>query len=260
MRVLGIDPGTRVAGYGIVDIESSSRTVSAISAGVWRLPAESQLPERLSILAQEFQRALDVYKPDVVCIELAFVAVNVRSALMLGHARGVFMERAHTFGIPVVEVSATAVKLAVMGHGRGDKKMVAHALSCLLKIDFGSLPLDASDALGIAYTYAIDPGRAAKRAKKCGQGKKKSTAKQWQSFFSKVSAAAILVFFTPFVSTTLFLLLSACSLNFGEPKMPREAPTPVPTLLGQASGGVGSADSQKKPLPNSINTGAEGSK
>jgi crossover junction endodeoxyribonuclease RuvC len=247
MRVLGIDPGTRIAGYGIIETSGTAgRTgkLSAVAAGVWRLPAESELPVRLAQLAREFERAVEVYKPQIVCIELAFVAVNVRSAMFLGHARGVLMERAHTLGIPVVEVSATAVKLAVMGHGRGDKKLVAQALSSLLKISFEKLPLDASDALGIAYAYAIDPERAVR--------KKQKSSKNWSHYFSKISAALWLVGLFGLLSVSL----NACNLNFKQNKVPQETPTPEAVVLSQTTGGLKDSETQKKsaPLPGQINT------
>ena len=91
----------------------------------------------------------------MICVEQAFVAQNIRSALFLGHARGVVLAHAHQNGLEVHELSPTAVKKAVLAHGRSSKESIAQALSSILKVSFENLPLDASDALGIAYAHAL---------------------------------------------------------------------------------------------------------
>lgn len=154
MRVVGIDPGTRLAGYGIVD--SQNRNIKGVCAGAWKLGVEgAPLAARLALLLVEFRRLLDVYEPTHLSLELAFVGANVRSALFLGHARGVILAEAHLRGLMIHEISATAVKKAIVSNGRADKSTLAEVLSRLLGVSFQGLPLDASDALGIAYAGAI---------------------------------------------------------------------------------------------------------
>jgi crossover junction endodeoxyribonuclease RuvC len=154
MRILGIDPGTRIAGYGLVDLYDDGR-VSGLAAGVWRFDAELPLAARLASLAVELVRVIELYKPQAVCVEQAFVAQNIRSALFLGHARGVVLAHSHQNGLEVFELAPTAVKKAVLAHGRSSKDAIAQALSSLLGVSFAGLPHDASDALGIAYAHAL---------------------------------------------------------------------------------------------------------
>lgn len=154
MRILGIDPGTRIAGYGVVDLQSDGR-IQGVAAGVWRLDSELALPARLAALAVELLRVIELYQPRAVCVEQAFVAQNIRSALFLGHARGVVLAHSHQCGLDVFELAPTAVKKAVLAHGRSSKDAIASALSKLLGVSFESLPHDASDALGIAYAHAL---------------------------------------------------------------------------------------------------------
>lgn len=154
MRILGIDPGTRVAGYGVVDLFPDGR-IAAVSAGVWRFDATLPLAARLASLATELLRVIEIYTPHGICVEQAFVAQNIRSALFLGHARGVVLAHAHQRGLLIHELSPTAVKKAVLAHGRSSKESIAQALSQILKISFENLPLDASDALAVAYAHAL---------------------------------------------------------------------------------------------------------
>ena len=156
MRILGIDPGTRVAGYGIVDLSADGKsTIVGVAAGAWRLDAKLPLSARLGQLAIEFRRVLDAYSPQILCLELAFMGENARSALFLGHARGVVMAEAHLRGLVIHEISATSAKKMITNYGRADKHLVAQTLSGLLGLSFEKLPYDASDALGIAYAQAL---------------------------------------------------------------------------------------------------------
>lgn len=153
MRILGVDPGTRVAGYGLVDVVGPQ--IRGVAAGAWQLDGKLTLAARLAALAVQFRRVADAYEPTHLCVELAFVAENVRSALFLGHARGVILSEAYQRGMVIHEISATAAKKAIVNYGRADKAMVAAALSRLLHVSFENLPHDASDALGIAYAQAL---------------------------------------------------------------------------------------------------------
>jgi crossover junction endodeoxyribonuclease RuvC len=152
LRILGIDPGSRVAGYGLVDILEGR--IVAVAAGVWRLDGRREMHERLARLSLEFSRVVDAYCPAALCLEMAFVAVNVRSAMSLGLARGVILSQASLRGLAVHEMTASAAKKAVVGGG-ADKEHVALALEGVLGVRFEGMPLDASDALAIAYAHAL---------------------------------------------------------------------------------------------------------
>jgi crossover junction endodeoxyribonuclease RuvC len=188
LRILGIDPGTRVAGYGIVDLFPDGR-IAGVCAGVWRFNGELPLAARLASLATELVRVVELYSPHGVCVEQAFVAQNIRSALFLGHARGVVLALAHQRGVAVHELSPTAVKKAVLAHGRSSKESVARALSQILKVSFENLPLDASDALAVAYAHALRERRARTEGVPLEAGRSKVRPSKQRAGGSRWSAA-----------------------------------------------------------------------
>ncbi len=160
MRIIGIDPGTRIAGYGIIDVNSKGRPV-AVAAGAWCLEIQQDeqkkypLPARLGTLVLELRRVLEVYKPTHLCLEQSFVADNPKTAMYLGHARGVILAEAYLNAMIISEISATSAKKAIAGHGRAAKQSVARVMSQLLGFSLEKLPLDATDALAIAYADAL---------------------------------------------------------------------------------------------------------
>lgn len=154
IRVVGIDPGTRVAGYGIVDVYESG--VSAVACGCWDLGKGHSLYDRLGKLSIEFDRLLQAYEPTHLCLEEAFVARNSRSALLIGHARGVILAKAHACGLAFQGMMPTEAKRSVTGDGHADKETVARCIKALLKLgDIGKLPFDATDGLALSYALAI---------------------------------------------------------------------------------------------------------
>ncbi|MES2615695.1 MAG: crossover junction endodeoxyribonuclease RuvC [Bdellovibrionota bacterium] len=160
MRIIGIDPGTRIAGYGVIDCKPHSNPVP-VAAGAWKLETvcddkkKSSLPARLGTLAVEFRRVLDVYKPTHLCLELSFLADNPRTALFLGHSRGVILSEAYQYKLVITEISATSAKKMISGNGRADKSAIAKIMSQLLGFSMEKLPFDATDALAIAYADAL---------------------------------------------------------------------------------------------------------
>ncbi|WP_186645339.1 crossover junction endodeoxyribonuclease RuvC [Fluviispira vulneris] len=154
MRIIGIDPGTRIAGYGVVDL-SEQKSLKAIAAGAWKLDVQKELPPRLATLAIEFRRVVEVYKPSHMCLELSFLADNPRTALFLGHARGVILSEAHQLGLVISEISATSAKKIISGNGRAEKAAIAKIMSSMLGFNFDKLPFDATDALAIACADAM---------------------------------------------------------------------------------------------------------
>ncbi len=150
MRILGIDPGSRITGFAVVD--TGERRLRACGYGVIRPSAES-IGERLGEIFTGVVQVIAELKPDVLAIESVFMARNAQSALKLGQARGVAICAAAQAGLPVFEYAPRAVKLAVVGSGRADKIQVQHMMRQILKIE-AALAADAADALAIAVCHA----------------------------------------------------------------------------------------------------------
>ena len=154
VRILGIDPGTRVAGYGLVDCDRSR--VEAIALGAWNLGKDDPLHYRLGKLAAEFDRLVNHYRPTHLCLEDSFVARFSRSALLIGHARGAILARAFACGLTVHAMMPTEAKRRVTGDGHASKELVARCLRSLLGLQsVGRLPHDATDGLALAYALGL---------------------------------------------------------------------------------------------------------
>lgn len=149
-RILGIDPGSRVTGYGIIDF--SQGKYGYVGSGCIRLP-EGALPERLDTIFKGVTQLIQQYQPSEFAIEEVFVAKNAGSALKLGQARGAAIVAATQAGLAVSEYSARKVKQAVVGNGGADKSQVQHMVSQLLSLS-SSPQADAADALAIAICHA----------------------------------------------------------------------------------------------------------
>jgi len=152
VRVFGIDPGSVRTGYGCV--ESDGRTHRLIGCGALASPSGAALPARLHSIHTRLLTLLRQYAPDCVAIENLFHARNVRSALTLGHARGVAVLAAVQAGAPVLEYTPAEVKLAVVGYGRAEKAQLQQMIKLLLGLDALPAPHDAADALAIAICHA----------------------------------------------------------------------------------------------------------
>lgn len=156
IRILGIDPGSRMAGYGIVDVQG--RTITAIDHGTLRLSAthSSQnipLEDRLHQLFMGLTSLIEKHRPEVMAIEKVFFAKNAVSALKLGQARGAAIVCGSVNGLSIVEYAPTEIKSAITGHGRAEKEQVAQMVQMLVGPQkFESA--DASDALAIAICHA----------------------------------------------------------------------------------------------------------
>lgn len=148
-RILGIDPGSRKTGYGIIDM-SEGRPVW-VDSGCIRLKADD-LPNRLRILNENLQAILAQYQPDEMAIEQVFMHRNADSALKLGHARGVAISVVALQHVPVHEYSATQIKKAVVGKGNAAKEQLNHMITAVLNLS--AMPQeDAADALGVALCH-----------------------------------------------------------------------------------------------------------
>lgn len=151
MLALGIDPGSRVAGYGLVE-EQGSRLVP-VTFGVVRPPATKDVHSRLKYLFEAFTEIIVQYRPDEVAVENVFFAKNANSALLLGQARAAAFLPALTAGVPLSEYSALQVKKAVAGNGHAEKKQVALMVCRLLNLKETPKPEDATDALAVAVCH-----------------------------------------------------------------------------------------------------------
>lgn len=150
--IIGIDPGSRRTGYGILKTGAGG-AVHAVSWGVIRTDASAPFPDRMLAIHEGLIRVMHEYSPAEAVIEKVFLSKNPSSALKLGHARGVAILTCGIRGIPVFEYSAREIKSAMTGYGAADKEQVAAMVARLLGIR-ESLPEDASDALAIAFCGA----------------------------------------------------------------------------------------------------------
>ena len=151
MRVFGIDPGSLRTGYGC--IESDGRRHQLVSCGAIQPPARAALPDRLSRIFDDLVRLIAADAPDCIVVENLFHAKNVRSALTLGHARGVAVLAAVRAGVEVVEYTPAEIKASVAGYGRADKVQIQHMVKQLLGLAAVPRPNDAADALAVALCH-----------------------------------------------------------------------------------------------------------
>jgi len=153
MRILGIDPGLRTTGFGVIDVDGSklsyvaSGTISTQHLDIGLLPA------RLKVLFDGIREVVARYEPDCASVEIVFVNVNPQSTLLLGQARGACITALVSNDLPVAEYTALQMKQAVVGYGRADKTQVQEMVRRLLTLP-GLPGSDAADALGLAITHA----------------------------------------------------------------------------------------------------------
>lgn len=149
-RILGIDPGSRITGYGVIDDSPSGARY--IASGVVRTQAD-YFPDRLKQIYDSLAQVVEQYQPNQMAIEQVFMHKNADSALKLGQARGAAICAVQRAGLPVFEYAARQVKQALVGKGNAEKTQVQHMVKILLSIQ-GELQIDASDALGICLCHA----------------------------------------------------------------------------------------------------------
>ncbi len=174
IRILGLDPGLRRTGWGV--IEAAGTRLSFVACGTVMPPEEGGLAERLACLHTELMQVLRAYAPDEAAVEETFVNVNPASTLKLGQARGVVMLTPALAGVPVAEYAALLVKKTVVGAGRAEKAQIRLMMKILLpQADFTTD--DAADALAVAVTHAQHRGMAAMKAQMAAKVPSKLTAK-----------------------------------------------------------------------------------
>lgn len=150
-RILGIDPGLRVTGFGVIEMQGNQ--LQYIASGCIKSNDKQTLPERLATLFSGIGEVVDTYRPAQAVVEKVFVNVNPQSTLLLGQARGAAISALVHAGLPVNEYTALQVKQAVVGHGKAAKEQVQQMVMRLLKLD-GAPSADAADALACAICHA----------------------------------------------------------------------------------------------------------
>jgi crossover junction endodeoxyribonuclease RuvC len=174
VTVFGIDPGSERTGYGC--IETDGRRHRLVACGAITSPAQTSFPDRLLAIHVELGRLLAECRPDSVAIENLFYATNVRSALKLGHARGVAMVAAVAAGVPIAEYTPAEIKRAVVGYGRADKHQVQQMVKLLLGLTAAPTPHDAADALAAAICHV----HRAEHARITAEGPRGRRVRSWR--------------------------------------------------------------------------------
>jgi crossover junction endodeoxyribonuclease RuvC len=151
VRIIGIDPGSRITGYGIIDKQGPG--IGFVTCGTIRTGAEKDFSRRLLIIFDGLSEVMEQHKPEVAAVEDLFSAHNVRSALKLGQARGAVVTAAMKQGLSVYDYTPRVVKQAVAGYGHAEKEQVQHMVRTLLGLS-GAPSSDAADALAVAICHA----------------------------------------------------------------------------------------------------------
>jgi crossover junction endodeoxyribonuclease RuvC len=151
VRIIGIDPGTALLGYGVIDAPDEPILVDF---GVVETTAEAAMPDRLRGLYEAVQELLETYRPEVMAIEQLFFARNVTTAITVGQARGVALLAAAQAGVQVVEYTPSQIKHAIAGYGKAGKQQMQEMVRILLGLEHTPHPDDAADALAIAICHS----------------------------------------------------------------------------------------------------------
>lgn len=172
VRILGIDPGTNILGFAVIEVTGDH--VAVMEIGVVRLKDKKDQNEKLREIFLEIQEIIERYLPQDLAIEAPFFGKNVQSMLKLGRAQGVAMAAGMTMGLTITEYSPKKIKQSVTGNGNAAKEQVADMLCRMLKLKPEKLSLDATDALSVALCHHFQSGKLA--------SSKKSS---WKSFISE---------------------------------------------------------------------------
>ncbi len=158
MRVLGVDPGTAVTGYGVIETANGVGPPGLgrlVECGVIRFQRNCSLPQRLHELHAHIADLIARHRPRALALENAFYQKNVRSTLVLGHARGVVLLAAEQAGLEIAEYPPATVKKTVAGAGGAPKAQVGAVVARLLKLRHAPAPADAADGVAVALTYIL---------------------------------------------------------------------------------------------------------
>lgn len=153
MRIIGIDPGTAITGFGVIDVIKGNKA-SLVDAGVIRTVAHTPLPERLMTIHSDITELIKQYEPQQMSIEKLYFAKNVTTAISVAHARGVIVLAAQSAGLGVNEYTPLEIKQAMTGYGRATKAQIQEMVRVMLGLKNVPSPDDAADALAAALTYS----------------------------------------------------------------------------------------------------------
>jgi crossover junction endodeoxyribonuclease RuvC len=153
MRILGIDPGTGILGFGVIDVERGHATL--VDAGVIRTPVKEDDAVRLLTIYDELQEIIALHKPTAMSVERLFFARNVTTAMTVSQARGVVLLCGMQGGMSIAEYTPMQIKQAVTGYGKADKKQIQEMVRVILKLKEIPKPDDAADALAAAITHSM---------------------------------------------------------------------------------------------------------
>lgn len=159
MIVLGVDPGIAITGYGLV--EECNGTLKPVDYGVVTTSSNMRMSDRLIKIYDSINQIISYYNPDALAVEELFFNKNVKTALIVGHARGVAILAAAKKGIPIYEYTPLQVKQAVVGYGRAEKNQVQQMIKFLLRLREIPKPDDAADALAVSvcHIHCAEMGR-----------------------------------------------------------------------------------------------------
>jgi crossover junction endodeoxyribonuclease RuvC len=155
VTILGIDPGTAATGYGVVEQLAGPRLAALVECGVIRTRPRDSLPVRLQTIFEGVVELIDRYHPDVLVVEDVFYARNVRTTIVLGHARGVVLLAGARAGMRIHEFPPAEIKKAVVGNGGASKEQVQFMVAHLLRLRTAPHPADAADGVAAALAYCL---------------------------------------------------------------------------------------------------------
>ena len=153
MRILGIDPGTGILGFGVIDIDKSGKA-KLVDAGVIKTPAHQPDSERLVTIYDELHEIITEFKPTIMSVEKLFFARNVTTAMSVAQARGVVLLCGKQHGMELHEFTPLQIKMAITSYGKADKKQVQEMVRVILGLETVPKPDDCADALAAALTCA----------------------------------------------------------------------------------------------------------
>jgi crossover junction endodeoxyribonuclease RuvC len=154
MKVLGIDPGTAVLGYGVVE-SAAGQPARLLECGILETKARDPLPSRLRVIHDGILALLARHRPDAMAVESVFYARNARTTMVMSHGRGVVLLAGEEAGVPISEYTPAMVKKAVVGRGGALKPQVGYMVAQLLRLRSAPQPADAADGVAIALTHLL---------------------------------------------------------------------------------------------------------
>jgi crossover junction endodeoxyribonuclease RuvC len=163
MRILGVDPGTIVTGYSVIDYDKNELT--RVTSGIIKIPSTKEQAPRLQTIYNELGKLIKQFKPDEFALETAFYGKNVQSTLKIGYARGVSMLVAIHNNLPMKEYSPREIKKSVVGNGGASKDQVQYMVKKLLAVRNVKMKFDESDAMAVAICHAFKTNTFSKKSK-----------------------------------------------------------------------------------------------